>query len=290
VQLPSGLCSANDITHEQRIAGCTASIESGTLTGWPLKVAYCNRGYALTELGEYDRVITDSDALIAINPQAGCGYLNRARAWYYKHDLGRAIADYTRAITSEPRLHEAYASRGTAYFDRREFGKAIADYDAAISIDSDIPMYFSDRGNTRYMMGDYRSAIADYNRAVEIDPDYWQAYARRGWAFLCLDELANAEADFDKALKLAPGDAYAQSGRAEVQSTAEQARSRGAIHRGQLRQSPPHGGATERSRGEEGMDVRLGLRGLLTPMISAAVVPPANRYSPSGMDQSRLSR
>ena len=32
----------------------------------------------------------------------------------------------------------------------------------------------------------------------------------------CLDELANAEADFDKALKLAPGDAYAQSGRAEV--------------------------------------------------------------------------
>jgi tetratricopeptide (TPR) repeat protein len=216
VQLPSGLCSANDITHEQRIAGCTASIESGTLTGWPLKVAYCNRGYALTELGDYDRVITDSDALIAINPQAGCGYLNRARAWYYNRDLDRAIADYTQAITLEPRLHEAYASRGTAYFDRREFGKAIADYNAAISIDSDIPMYFSDRGNTRYVLGDYRSAIADYNRAIEIDPDYSQAYARRGWAFLCLDELANAEADFDKALKLAPGDAYAQSGRAEV--------------------------------------------------------------------------
>ena len=216
VELPSGLCSANDITHEQRIAGCTASIELGTLTGWPLKVAYCNRGYALTELGEYDRVITDSDALIAINPQAGCGYLNRARAWYYKHNLDRAIADYTQAITFESRLHEAYASRGTAYFDRREFSKAIADYNAAISINSDIPMYFSDRGNTRYAMGDYQSAIADYNRAIEIDPDYSQAYARRGWAFLGLDELAKAEADFDKALKLAPGDAYAQSGRAEV--------------------------------------------------------------------------
>ena len=216
VQLPSGLCSENDITHEQRIAGCTASIESGTLTGWPLKVAYCNRGYALTELGEYDRVITDSNALIAIDPQAGCGYLNRARAWYYKDDLDRAIADYTQAIRFDPRLHEAYASRGTAYFDRREFDKAIADYSAAISMDSHVPMYFSDRGNTRYVMGDYRSAIADYNRAIEVDPDYSQAYARRGWAFLCLDELANAEADFDKALKLAPGDAYAQSGRAEV--------------------------------------------------------------------------
>jgi len=216
VQLPSGLCSANDITHEQRIAGCTASIESGTLTGWPLKVAYCNRGYALTELGEYDRVIKDSDALIAINGQAGCGYLNRARAWYYKHDLDRAIADYTQAVTFDPRLHEAYASRGTAYFDRREFGKAIADYSAAIAIDSDTPMYFSDRGNTRYVMGECRSAIADYNRAIEVDRNYSQAYARRGWAFLCLDELTNAEADFDKALELAPRDAYAESGRAEL--------------------------------------------------------------------------
>lgn len=216
VQLPSGLCSANDITDEQRIEGCTASIESGTLTGWPLKVAYCNRGYALTELGEYDRVITDSDALIAINPQAGCGYLNRARAWYYKDDLDRAIADYTQAITFDPRLHEAYASRGTAYFDRREFGKAIADYNAAIRLDSRVPMYFSDRGNTRYVMGDYQSAIADYNRAIEVDPAYQQAYARRGWAYLQLEDFGKAEADFDKALALAPGDEYAQNGRAQV--------------------------------------------------------------------------
>jgi len=216
VQLPSGLCSENDITHEQRIAGCTASIESGTLTGWPLKVAYCNRGYALTELGEYDRVITDSNALIAIDPQAGCGYLNRARARYYKDDLDRAIADYTQAIRFDPRLHEAYASRGTAYFDRREFDKAIADYSAAISMDSHVPMYFSDRGNTRFMMEDYRSAIADYDRAIAIDPNYSQAYARRGWAFLLLEELAKAEADFDKTLELAPGDARAESGRAEI--------------------------------------------------------------------------
>ena len=216
VQLPSGLCSANDITHEQRIEGCTESIQTGTLTGWPLKVAYCNRGYALTELGEYDRVITDSNALIAINPQAGCGYLNRARAWYYKSDLDRAIADYTQAITFEPRLHEAYASRGTAYFDRREFGKAIADYNAAISIDSSIPMYFSDRGNTRYVMGDYQSAIADYNRAIEVDPAYEQAYARRGWAYLQLEDFEKAEVDFDKALALSPGDEYAQKGREQL--------------------------------------------------------------------------
>jgi tetratricopeptide (TPR) repeat protein len=216
IQLPPGPCSANDITHEERIAGCTTVIESGTLSGWPLQVAYCNRGQALTELREYDRVIADSNKLISISPQAGCAYLNRGRAWYYKHDLDRAIADYTEAVGYDRQLHEAYASRGTAHFDRRDFTKAIADYDAAISIDPYVPMYFSDRGNTRDQMGDTNRAIADYSRAIEVDADYAPAYARRGWVFLKTDELARAEADFDKALELAPGNAYAQSGRAQV--------------------------------------------------------------------------
>jgi hypothetical protein len=59
-QLPPGQCSANDISHEEeeeeRVAGCTEVIESGKTRGWTLKTAYCNRGYALTELREYDRV------------------------------------------------------------------------------------------------------------------------------------------------------------------------------------------------------------------------------------------
>ena len=216
IQLPRGPCSANDITHEERIAGCTAVIESGTLTGWPLKTAYCNRGYALTELGKFDDVIADSNKLIGLMPSAACGYLNRGRAWYYKHDLDRAIADYTQAIAFDPRMHEAYASRGTAYYDRREFDMAIANYDRAIAIDRFIPMYFSDRGNTRFQMGDLDRAMSDYNNAIELDPNYGQAYARRGWAFLMKDELAHAEADLDKALDLSPGDDYAQRGRAEV--------------------------------------------------------------------------
>jgi tetratricopeptide (TPR) repeat protein len=106
-RLPPGACSANDISHEERIAGCTAVIESGQLTGWTLKTAYCNRGYALTELGQYDRVIADADAAIRLDDKLACAHLNRGRAWYYKHDLDRAIADYTQAVKSDGRFHEA---------------------------------------------------------------------------------------------------------------------------------------------------------------------------------------
>jgi len=216
VQPPPGPCSADVIAHEDRIAGCTAAIDAGTLTGWTLKAAYCNRGYSLTELGRYDDVIADSNTLLASMPDTACGYLNRGRAWYYKHDLDQAIADYTRSISFDPRMHEAYASRGTAYFDRREFAQAIANYDRAIAIDRFVPMYFSDRGNTRYQMGDNDRAIADYNSAIELDAKYAPAYTRRGWAFISKGDLARAEADLDKALDLSPDDDYAQRGRAEV--------------------------------------------------------------------------
>ena len=81
LQLPPGPCSADVIAHEDRITGCTAVIDSGTVTGWPLKAVYCNRGYSLTELGRYDEVIADSTKLVALMPDTACGYLNRGRAW-----------------------------------------------------------------------------------------------------------------------------------------------------------------------------------------------------------------
>lgn len=211
--LPEGLCSANNITHEERVAGCTAVIESGNATGWTLKAAYCNRGYALTEMKEYDRVITDSDAALRVDDKLACAYLNRARGWYYKHDLDRAIADYTQAIKFDGRFHEAYASRGTAYFDRRDFTRAIADYDAAIAIDSTVAMYFSDRGNTRYLMGEHQRAVADLTVALSLEPGEAKIYIRRGYALLETGEFDRAAADFDKALELQPDDAYTQRGR-----------------------------------------------------------------------------
>ena len=215
-QLPPGDCSAGVIAHEERITGCTAVIDSGKLSGWTLKVAYCNRGYSLTELQQYDDVIADSNKLISLMPDSACAYLNRARGWYFKHDLDRAIADYTRSIEYDARMHEAHASRGTAYFDRKDFGRAIADYDRAITIDGSVPMYFSDRGNTRFRMGEYDRAIADYTSALELDAEYAQAYTRRGWAYLQKGDLERAEADFAKALELAPGDTYARSGREQL--------------------------------------------------------------------------
>jgi hypothetical protein len=73
-------CQARDISHEQRIAACTDAIE-GTRSRSPraLAIAYCNRGFALTEKRELDRAFADLEEAIGIDPTYACSFSNRGR-------------------------------------------------------------------------------------------------------------------------------------------------------------------------------------------------------------------
>jgi tetratricopeptide (TPR) repeat protein len=217
-KLPPGSCSGSVETtsHQDRIKGCTEVIESGTYSGWTLKTAYCNRAYALTELGEYDRVIADSDALLKFDENASCAYQNRGRAWYYKEDLDRAIADYTQAIKLEPKFHEAFASRGTAYHDRFEFDLAVADYDQALRIAPDSKDVQAWRANSLRMKEAYADAIADMSREIEPIPDNAERFRDRGIVFVARGQLDRALADFTQAISLNPAEPVTWQARARL--------------------------------------------------------------------------
>ncbi len=217
-KLPPGLCSgdADTTSHQDRITGCSEVIDSGALSGWTLKTAYCNRAYALTELGEFDRVIADSEALLKIDQNASCAYQNRGRAWYYKKDLDRAIADYTQAIKLEPKFAEAFASRGTAYHDRFEFDLAVADYDAALRIEPDAKDVQAWRANSLRMKQIYAAAIADMARDIELIPDNAERYRGRGDLYFARGDLDRAIADYTAAIKLAPAESTNLHARAQA--------------------------------------------------------------------------
>src|SRR6188474_2019782 len=52
-------CITQDISNELRVKSCSDVLKSRNVTNREQVVAYCNRGYSLTELGQYDRVIAD---------------------------------------------------------------------------------------------------------------------------------------------------------------------------------------------------------------------------------------
>src|SRR5262245_46470083 len=75
--VPAESCKAPNVTLDARLAGCTKIIDEKKETGRSLAVAYCNRGFALTEQREFDRALADLNEAIKIDPSYACSFSNR---------------------------------------------------------------------------------------------------------------------------------------------------------------------------------------------------------------------
>ena len=121
-------------TPDLRINGCTALIESGSLTRSDLAVSYNNRGAAYQEKRDLDRAIADYDEAIRLHPTYAPAFNNRGNAHQAKGDLDAAIADYSEAIRFDFNFVQAFNNRGKAYQFKGDIDHAIADYNAAINL------------------------------------------------------------------------------------------------------------------------------------------------------------
>ena len=90
--------------------------------------AYCNRGYAYLNKGDYDKAIADYTEAIRLNPGHAETYCNRGYAYFEKGDYDKAIADLTKAVRVNPQYALAYNNRGVAYDKKGEKSKAEADF------------------------------------------------------------------------------------------------------------------------------------------------------------------
>ncbi len=93
---------------DERIAACTAMLNSGRLRGKPAGVAYALRGLAFLDRGDIAHAIADLNQAVALAPDFAPAYQNRGNAWYARGNYGQAIADYddrpSSSIPIRPRL------------------------------------------------------------------------------------------------------------------------------------------------------------------------------------------
>src|SRR5687767_4628448 len=96
----------NRVSHtlpEDRIAGCTALIESGAQTTRMLAIAYNNRGNAYFRNGDYDPAIEDYSKSIQADPKYARAFNNRGLAFGKRSDYTRAISDFNQSIKLDPK-------------------------------------------------------------------------------------------------------------------------------------------------------------------------------------------
>jgi tetratricopeptide (TPR) repeat protein len=73
--------------------------------------AYCNRGRAKYDKGDYHSALDDHTKAIEIDPRNASAYYNRGRAKVDKGDYDGAIADCTKAIRDRPAISTSFNAR-----------------------------------------------------------------------------------------------------------------------------------------------------------------------------------
>ena len=117
-------CNEKDGAPDQRISGCTAVIQSGSLADRSLAPAFNNRGIAYADKGQHDRAIQDFDQAIRLDPGSASLFNNRGRAYSAKGQYDRAIPDFDQAIRLDPTKADAFHDRGRAYGEKGQSGAA----------------------------------------------------------------------------------------------------------------------------------------------------------------------
>ena len=171
--------------------------------------AFCNRGKAFADSGNYQKAMEDYEKAIKLNPFRPWAYVNRGIINKKLGNYQKAIEDYNMAIMIMPKYKTAYITRGTVHEASGNYQKAIEDYDMAIKSDpKDADAYYN-RGISYGSLGNYQQALTDFTTAIKLNPRYATAYNNRGVFYSVSGNYRQSIEDFNSAIKLQPG--YAEA-------------------------------------------------------------------------------
>ncbi len=199
----AAICAAGDeaaVSAQQRIAACTATID--TLNDQPqsLAAALVNRGATYWYIKKTDLALTDLDRAVALDPTNARALRERSNTYRVIGRVDKALADANEAIRLDPNDPKAFDSRGNAFISNRQYDRAIADYNEALRLKPDFALAFKDRGAAYYFKEDYQAALKDLDDSIRLDPKSATAFTDRGAIYKKLGRNDRAIADESEAI------------------------------------------------------------------------------------------
>lgn len=134
----SSAASSNTISdcfsenNEQRIAGCSALIESPGLDDGTRSLAYAMRALALSLQGALTQALPDYDMAIKLDPASAMALNNRAWVLYRLDRLAEGLTDVERSLELAPASPHAHDTRAHIRQALGERAAALRDYEQAI--------------------------------------------------------------------------------------------------------------------------------------------------------------
>ena len=175
--------------------------------------AYCNRGTAYNNLGQYQRAIEDFSKAILLKLDYADAYNNRGFSYSGLGQYQRATEDFNESIRLQPDNAKPYYNRGNAYNNLGQYHRALEDFSKAILLQPNDATAYYNRGLVYYVLSQKRRAIEDYSKAIRLKPDYAKAYKNRGNAYDALGRRQLAIRDYNETISLQPDNSMAYNNR-----------------------------------------------------------------------------
>lgn len=170
------------------------------------------RGWLLAKLGRYEDSVRAYSQQIALDPDCGEGYLNRAQVSLKLGDDKGAAQDFQRALGLE-RLY-VDKSMDVVFLTREELllydYRGDGDNDA---IEARIVPFCLARG-FYWRRWNHGNAIGHFQMAIKAAPNDYRGYLYRAEFFADLEQDLDALTDFDSACRLAPNNFWCFTRRA----------------------------------------------------------------------------
>lgn len=176
----AALARCEEAAPARAIAGCSALIDSGSLSRDMQFQAYFNRGIAYSEQRRHIKAMADFDRALKLRPRDPDALQGRCWARSVAGRLTQALEDCNRALALRPADPDTLEIRGFTHRKMRNFAAAIADYDAALAVRPDGPNSLFGRGIAKQDMGGWSEGGEDIVAARQLDPEIGARYTLIG--------------------------------------------------------------------------------------------------------------
>lgn len=217
------ICAGDSGAAAERIAACSALIDSGELDEAARAQAQAHRGAAYREAGEVTPALRDFEAALRVDESNAEALAGRAYILVASGQLDAAQVFVTRLLESDARAADAHFLSGEIAHARGDHPAAIASYGAAIEADRDMAIAYARRGRAKQRLDDIDGALADFESALRLDASLVDARAGRCWLSLQQErDLSRARSDAETAVAAAPRNVEAQLCRGILQLRGEE--------------------------------------------------------------------
>jgi tetratricopeptide (TPR) repeat protein len=160
-------------------------------------LALREKGFALSNLGNYEESLHWYDLSLGINP-------NDTLTWTYKgyalSKIGRmrdAVQMYERAIRLDSNNAIAWRSKGYSLVKLHEEHSAMMCYQKSLEINPDDPITWNLIG---WVKRDWNEKLRAFDRALSLDPGYIAAMINKGWVLSKFGRFQDALTTYERVL------------------------------------------------------------------------------------------